>query len=479
MELDLQLVKKIAENTNIIYLVKNRYSLKHCKLGKEEKQYIIEKYRDDKKPFFTFNRLSYYQIVIFASQRGSIYDRLEFMRKEGDRTATFLNRRKQQSVAIRGINISQAMTGAFVEGLILGNYEFVQYKSVNKPNTLKAIRISSNGFTNKDLDELKAITEGVYHCRDMVNAPSHALQATEFAKRITGLCKPLGIKTEVLNKSQIASLKMAGLIAVNKGSCNDPSFTRLEWCPEGCKNQKPIILAGKGVVFDTGGLSLKPSSAMENMKSDMAGGAAVFAALYAIAKTKLPVYVIGLIPATDNQPGNNALAPGDIITMSNNVTVEVINTDAEGRLILADALIYASRFDPSLVIDMATLTGSATRAIGKYGIVAMETKAQKQMTLLKKAGDEVYERIAQLPFWNEYDKEIESDIADIRNIGKSINAGAITAGKFLSRFVSYPWIHLDIAGMAFMEKKESYLGSGASGVGVRLLYKFVKNIAHR
>ncbi len=478
MEFELQLVEKITENESIIYLVENKDALRHCKLGKEEKHYVIEKYRDDEKHFFAFNRLAYYQIIIFAKTRGSIHDRFEFMRKEGDKTATFLGRNKQQSVTIKGINISQAMTAAFAEGLILGNYRFDHYKTGKKPDSLNTIRITANSFTAEGFNELKALMEAVYHCRDLVNAPFQELQATEFAKRISDFCRPLGVKAEILNKSQIASLKMAGLIAVNKGSSNEPAFTRLEWCPQDRKNQKPIILVGKGIVFDTGGLSLKPPSAMEDMKSDMAGGAAVFAAIYAIAKTKLPVYVIGLIPATDNQPGNNALAPGDIITMSNNVNVEVINTDAEGRLILADALIYASKFDPSLVIDIATLTGSATRAIGKYGIVAVESNARKQMSTLKKAGDEVYERIAQFPFWDEYDKEIESEIADIRNIGKSINAGAITAAKFLSRFISYPWIHLDIAGMAFMEKKESYPGSGASGVGVRLLYNFVKKMAN-
>ncbi len=476
MEFELQLVEKIAEKENIIYLIEHENTLTNCRLSDEEKSYVLEKLQNNEKHYFTFNRLAYYQLIIFVKSGNSLYETLEFLRKEGDKAATFLNRHKQRSVTIKGINIDRCKTEAFVEGLILGNYEFVQYKTGKKPNTLKAIRIAANGFTNKDLYELEAITEGVYHCRNLVNTPSQELQAKEFAKRITGLCRSLGVKTEILNKSQIASLKMAGLMAVNRGSKNEPTFTRLEWRPANCKNQKPVILVGKGVVFDTGGLNLKPPSAMEDMKSDMAGGAAVFAAIYAIAKTKMPVHVIGLIPATDNQPGNNALAPGDIITMNNNITVEIFNTDAEGRLIMADALIYATKFNPLLVIDIATLTGSATRAIGKYGIVAVESDAELQMSLLKEAGMEVYERIAQLPFWDEYDKEIESDIADIRNIGKSNNAGAITAGKFLGRFISYPWIHLDIAGTAYMEKKESYLGKGASGIGVRLLYRFIKKL---
>ncbi len=476
MDIELQLTDKLTDKENIVFLIKNKDSLDNCHISNQEKNFILDKLKKEKKQYFSFNRLTHYQIIFFIQDKSSVYQTLEFVRKEGDKTAGFLNRHKQKSVILNGINIDIGLLTAFAEGMILGNYKFSQYKSKEKPDYIQKISFTGGIFTNQDIDELKSVTEAVYHCRDLVNTPLQELQSKDFANRITQLINPLGVKTRVFSKTQIASLRMAGIIAVNRGSTNDPAFIQLEWKPENYKNHKPVVFVGKGIVFDTGGLSLKPPSAMEDMKADMAGGAAVFAAIYAIAKSKLPIHVIGLIPATDNQPGSDALAPGDIIKMSNNVTVEVLNTDAEGRLILADALCYASKFDPSLVIDVATLTGSATRAIGKYGIVAVESDAENQLNDLKKSGMEVYERIAQLPFWEEYDKEIESDIADIRNIGKSNNAGAITAGKFLKHFVNYPWIHLDIAGMAYMEQKESYLGKGASGVGVRLLYRFIKNM---
>jgi leucyl aminopeptidase len=209
------------------------------------------------------------------------------------------------------------------------------------------------------------------------------------------------------------------------------------------------------------------------MKSDMAGGAAVFGIMYALAKNKVPLHVVGLIPATDNRPGGKAMVPGDVIRMANGKTVEVVNTDAEGRIILADALHYAKKYNPALVIDLATLTGSAAMAIGKYGIVGMHRDALLEMGHLIESSNNVYERVVEFPFWEEYDKEIESDIADIRNLGKGKGAGAITAGKFLSNFIDYPWIHLDIAGMAYMDGRESYLGKGGTAVGVRLLYDFL------
>ena len=209
---------------------------------------------------------------------------------------------------------------------------------------------------------------------------------------------------------------------------------------------------------------------MDIMKCDMGGSAAVVGAMYAISKAKLNVHVIALVPATDNRPSGNAYAPGDIITMFDGTTVEVLNTDAEGRLILADALSYAKKFNPELVIDLATLTGAAARAIGKQGIVAMGND-QKTMGLLKKSGEEVHERIAEFPFWQEYEEYLKSSIADMKNIGGA-EAGAITAGKFLEHFTDYPYTHLDIAGPAFSSTKFNYRGIGGSGVGVRLLFDF-------
>jgi leucyl aminopeptidase len=214
---------------------------------------------------------------------------------------------------------------------------------------------------------------------------------------------------------------------------------------------------------------------MDYMKSDMAGGAAVGCAMYAIAKNKVPVHVIALVPATDNRPSDDAYTPGDVITMMSGHTVEVLNTDAEGRLILADALHFAKRFKPELVLDFATLTGAAAAAVGPYGIVAMGDPGDKFLGRLKESGEYVYERLAEFPFWDEYDDLIKSDIADMKNIGGPIG-GAITAGKFLQRYVDYPWMHFDIAGPSFLHSSASYRGKGGTGVAVRMLSHFFANL---
>ena len=267
---------------------------------------------------------------------------------------------------------------------------------------------------------------------------------------------------------------MGGLLAVNQGSPQPPTFSIMEWKPANAVNKKPIVLVGKGVVYDTGGMSLKPTpNSMDYMKCDMGGGAAVAGAIYAIAAAKLPVHVVALVPATDNRPDGDAYVPGDVITMMGGKTVEVLNTDAEGRLILADALHYAKRYQPELVLEFSTLTGAAAAAIGPQGIVCMGTVDEHTRSALHQAGNTVYERLAEFPFWEEYDELIKSDVADIKNVGGPA-AGAITAGRFLNHFVDYPYMHFDIAGPAFSKSADSYRGRNGTGVGVRLLFEYVK-----
>jgi leucyl aminopeptidase len=252
-----------------------------------------------------------------------------------------------------------------------------------------------------------------------------------------------------------------------------PTFSILTWKPEQAVNQHPIVLVGKGVVYDTGGLSLKPTQdSMDYMKCDMGGAAAVAGALYAVAKNGLPVWVIGLVPATDNRPDGNAYVPGDVVTMYDGTTVEVLNTDAEGRMLLADALSYAKQYGPELVVELSTLTGSAHAAIDKYGMVGMGNAGREVMENLKASGELTAERVAEFPFWDEYKEQLKSDVADLKNIGGKYG-GAITAGKFLEHFTDYPFIHLDIAGPSFNKASFKYCGKGASGVGVRILYNFL------
>ena len=311
--------------------------------------------------------------------------------------------------------------------------------------------------------------------RDLVNEPLSFLTAEQLGKEVQKMGKEAGFKTEVFNKAKIESLKMGGLLAVNKGSIDPPVFITMEHKPKGAVNKKPYIFVGKGVVYDTGGLSLKPTEGMATMKCDMGGAAAVAGALYAIAKANLPVWVIGLAPVTDNRPDGNAVVPGDVITISDGTTVEVLNTDAEGRLILSDALVYAQKHDPLFVVDLATLTGAAARAIGRYGIVALGT-ATDDFDKLKVSGNQVHERLVEFPLWDDYSELLKSDIADIKNIG-GITAGATTAAKFLERFTTYPWVHLDIAGPAFLDAPDAYRGKGGTGSGVRLLFDFIRTKA--
>jgi leucyl aminopeptidase len=312
--------------------------------------------------------------------------------------------------------------------------------------------------------------------RDLVNEPVNFLNAVQLAKEAEKLGKAAGFKTEVLDKKKIQSLKMGGLISVNLGSIDPPTFTIMEYKPKGATNKKPIVLVGKGVVYDTGGISLKPTAGMDTMKCDMGGAAAVLGTMYAIASAKLKVHVVGLVPATDNRPDGKAYVPGDIITISDGTTIEVLNTDAEGRLILADALVYAQQYKPELVIDLATLTGAAAVAIGKYGTVMMGTASEEQKSALKTSGNNTYERLVEFPFWDDYAKLINSDLADMKNIGGPVG-GAITAGKFLEKFTDYPWMHFDIAGPAYLNAADSYRGKHGTGVGVRLIVEFVKQLS--
>jgi len=358
------------------------------------------------------------------------------------------------------------------EGMALANYQFLKYftDADKKRNTLNAIYVQTNEMAIRDMN---AVIAGTLHARDLVNEPLSYLTALQFSDDMVALGEEAGFKVEVLHKKQIETLKMGGLLAVNQGALEPPTFNVLTYKPENRTNSKPIVLVGKGIVYDTGGLSLKPTkNSMDIMKCDMGGGASVLGVLYAIAKAELPVHVVGLIPATENRPGGNAYAPGDVIHMMDNTSVEVLNTDAEGRLVLADALCYAKKYKPELVIDFATLTGAAVRAIGKYGIVAMGTADAQVQQELSESGEFTYERLAMMPFWDEYADLLKSDIADMTNLGPA-EAGQITAGKFLEHFTDYPWMHLDIAGPAFLSADDHYRLKGGTGSGVRILFDYL------
>jgi leucyl aminopeptidase len=399
---------------------------------------------------------------------------LEDARLAGNETLRDLRQYKVDSVTIQNF-CTEDRSLPFAEGLALGSYQFLKYFSEpsKKEKVLREIRLESKAVSTEALAEANALLEAVFLTRDFVNEPQSHLNSLQLAAAVQQAGETFGFSVEVLGKDKIQALKMGGLLAVNRASTVPPQFCVLEWKPEAAQNAKPLVLVGKGVVYDTGGLSLKPSEGMDYMKCDMAGGAAVVGVIAAAAKTKMPLHIIGLIPITDNMIGEQALAPGDVITMGSGTTVEVVNTDAEGRLILADALHFAQKYDPEIVLDLATLTGSAVRALGTQVICYMGTAPQSVKMQLEASGFATYERLVELPLWKEFGDDLKSNIADLKNIGSS-NAGMITAGKFLEHFAKFPWLHLDIAGPAYLRAANGYRTKEGTGVGVRLLFDFLK-----
>jgi leucyl aminopeptidase len=460
----IKLEKKIDLKSNLVFIISKKFKFeeKISTFIKEGLKNFIESKSD-------FNYIkSSTQSVFFVKENLDI----EKIRIVGFKIRENLPK-DEKSIGIIGEK-NQVLTLA--EGLALSSYQFLKYFSDAEKKKFKLERIEVFSPSQTEINRLNNIIKAVYWSRNMVNEPVSYLTATKLSEEIKFLFNDLPVNVEILEKSKIETLKMGGLLSVNKGSIEPPTFTILEYKPKKAKNKKPIVLVGKGVVYDTGGLSLKPTAgSMDLMKSDMAGAACMAGTIYSAALNKLNVHIIGLIPATDNRPGLNAYAPGDVVTMYDGTTVEVLNTDAEGRMILADALAYSKKYDPELVIDAATLTGAAVVAIGTKASCLMGNADQKIMDNLINSGKNVHERLVQLPFWEEYYEEMKSSVADLKNIGGKY-AGMITAGKFLEHFVDAPYVHLDIAGPSFLESSENYKGKGGTGFGVRLLTDFLESI---
>lgn len=470
------LKNKVTNSTNILVITeifKNEFNLPD-----KVNDYIVNELSQKDKKTLTYNYIGKY-ISIFIVEKGKEISVLnEQLRRHGSIVADSVNLQKGKDLYIYNQTKQQSLSLFAAEGVVLSNYQFIKHKPTaeKNKNTLQSIIIANSNIKQSQVDELNIVCSATILARDLVNEPVNYLNATDLSNAFKAMGKLSGFKVDVLNRKKIKELKMGGLLAVNAGSVDEPTFSVMEYKPNKPKNKKPYILIGKGVVYDTGGLSLKPTLAsMDLMKCDMAGAAAVGCAMYAIAKAKLNIHVIALVPATDNRPGFNAFAPGDIITMMDGSTVEMLNSDAEGRMILADALHYAKRFNPELVIDIATLTGAAMAAIGTFGMVGMGNISNNQKNKLHQSGINVYERIAEFPFWDEYDELMKSDIADQKNIGGALG-GSITAGKFLAKFTNFPYYHLDIAGPAFLSSKDSYRGKGGTGYGVRFFFDFFKNL---
>jgi len=281
------------------------------------------------------------------------------------------------------------------------------------------------------------------------------------------------IKVKIINEPAMKKLGMNALLGVARGSNEPPKLIVMEY-NGGKKGEKPVVLVGKGITFDSGGISIKPSDSMDEMKTDMSGGAAVIGTLMASADLKIPLNIVGIIPATENLPGGKAYKPGDILKSMSGKTIEIMNTDAEGRVVLADAFEYANKYKPAAMIDMATLTGACIIALGDL-IIGMMGTDERLKSMIRDASDATGEKVWELPLWKEYDELIKSDVADVKNTGGRAG-GTITAALFLSKFVGeYPWVHLDIAGPAWLKKDRPYINKGASGVGVRLMVELLRN----
>jgi leucyl aminopeptidase len=369
---------------------------------------------------------------------------------------------------------------AVVEGVCLGLYQYTPFKTIDRDKIrgMKEFSIiveKENAYNTirRAAKEAEIISRAVCFTRDMVSAPGNEMTPTDMAHEARKIAKRRNVKLTVLDKAAMKKIGMNALLGVARGSAEPAKFIILEY-RGGNRSEPPVALVGKGLTFDSGGISIKPSEKMDEMKSDMAGGAAVMGVIMAAADLNLKVNAVGLIPATENLPGGRAYKPGDILKSLSGQTIEVLSTDAEGRLILADALTYAGRFNPAAIIDLATLTAACVIALGDH-VTGMMGTDERLKNKIKVASDATDEKVWELPLWEDYHELIKSDVADYKNHGGR-PGGAITAAAFLSKFVGvYPWVHLDIAGPAWLTRDKPYIPKGASGVGVRLMVQFLRN----
>ncbi len=392
----------------------------------------------------------------------------EQLRRAGGQAGQFLKKLSLKDCTLQWDSLSEPVP--FVEGLWLAMYTFSQYRQPESrgPETLLIIGKDTKRI-DRSISELQGLIKGVFFARDLVNRPSNELGPEELADAALEL-KGRGVKVTVYDRKKIESFGMNAFLAVSKGSHRPPRLIVIEY-KGGRKG--PVALVGKSITFDSGGLSLKPSEAMEKMKYDMSGGAAVLGAIKAVREMELPVKVVGILAATDNMPGGGATRPGDVVKTITGKTVEILNTDAEGRLALADAIGFSKRFSPEVVVDIATLTGACVVALGPEAAALMSNSDPLAESLLEVSGH-TGERLWKMPLFDDYKEYLRSDIADLRNIGGRAG-GLITAAYFLKEFAEQtPWAHIDIASVAWSDKDRFYLTKGATGFGVRTFVEFLR-----
>ncbi len=409
---------------------------------------------------------------------------LETIRKIGSTVAEKISNLRIQNASVmvhtldNGVLSRSDIVKEFLIGVELFLYQFAEYKS----HFEKRADLSLNLVVDDSLDSphnqnaismARKFSAGVYLARDLVNYPANCATPGFLALQATQLAQELNLKCQILEEEDMRKLGMGGVLAVSAGSTEPAKFIVLEH-----NSDKPdldtIVLIGKGVTFDSGGISIKPADGMERMKTDMSGAAAVMGAMKSAALMDLPIHLVVLIPTTENMPGGNSFRPSDVIRLMNGKTVEVINTDSEGRLILGDALCYADRYQAKAVIDIATLTGARTVGLGDHAI-GLFSNSDQLAGKITRAGEITYERAWRMPLFSEYRDALNSHIADMKNTGGKAG-GAIVAAKFLEEFVNeYEWAHLDIAGLVSLEKGSFYRQGYATGIGSRLLTQFLVN----
>ena len=467
-------------STNLVLFVGENFNISSLKkyITNNEFSYINDllKNSDLKKKLLVFDINSKKTIFLVAIKKNLETSDIEDL---GAEFHNYVNYDKKSDYFINSDSINnqfENFLGYFLHGLKLKSYEFNIYKSKKDTKTILINVIGNKSkLTTKNELRFKAIEKGTFFARDLVSEPPNVLNPKEYASRLLKLRK-LGIKVTVYNEAQMKKLGMHSLLGVGRGSVNESFLVTLEWSGNKQDKKAPLSFVGKGVCFDTGGISLKPAKFMEEMKYDMAGSAVVAGLIQTLATRKAKINAVGVVGLVENMPGGNAQRPGDIVKAYNGKTIEVLNTDAEGRLVLADALSFTeAKFKPRFMIDLATLTGAIIMALGEEyaGLFSNNDDLSNKIFTV---GEKVKEKVWRLPLHNNYDKLINSPIADMQNINYSGGAGSITAAQFLQRFVTSktPWAHLDIAGMAFSKKAANLNPGGATGFGVRLLNQLIE-----
>jgi leucyl aminopeptidase len=483
--LDLKIIPNINNNSDFyIFFCEKNFSFNSKKLSfidinyKEINSLLLKNKDED---YFVFNyHSSKPKKIIFINQKDN---KDEFKNQNiGGKVISEIKSAKEINVIFSNENKTlENYYFNFFLGCFLKKYSFTKYKTIFKKNEnakeiINLLITSSNtNFFIKIKNNIENIINGVFLTRDLVSEPPNYLNPERFVSEIKKLSK-LGLKVDVFDYSKMKKIGMNALLGVSQGSKNLPYFVTITWKPNNSKNKKPLSFIGKGVCFDTGGISLKPAKFMEDMKYDMAGAGAVVGLMKTLALRKSKSYVVGAVALVENMPGGSAQRPGDIVKSYSGKTIEVLNTDAEGRLILADAIYYIDeQYKPELIVDLATLTGAIVVSLGNEyaGLFSNNDKLSEK---LMKAGEIENEKLWRFPLHKNYDKLMDSKIADMQNINYSGGAGSITAAQFLQRFLknSTPWAHLDIAGMAWTKKDLETIPTGATGYGVKLLNKFVE-----